>query len=176
MGISNGVNIKLTNENIKLFIFLAMLPIFIFSVSIASKAIYRVDEFAPIAYEENNIKILKILNSDETAAVLRVEIADSTEERKRGLSGRNTLSQNKGMLFVFSEPDFYKFWMKDMNFGLDFIWINGDEIIEVTKNVKSEDYQPPDVLVPKEKIDKVLEVNAGEAERLNIKTGDKIEF
>lgn len=125
--------------------------------------------------------------------IINVEIADTVEKRSKGLSGRKSMPENQGMLFVFPAPDYYSFWMKNMNFGLDFIWIKGNEIMEITKNVKPEDYQsastqrgplrpqseasePPESLVPKNKIDKVLEVNAGTAERLGIKEGDVAEI
>lgn len=105
-----------------------------------------------------------------------VEVADTDQKRARGLSGRDSLSQNRGMLFVFSYPDHYSFWMKDMNLPLDFIWIANKQIVEITRNVRPQDFQPPKTLTPKEKIDMVLEINAGLAEKLNIKIGDKILF
>ncbi len=108
--------------------------------------------------------------------IINVEIADTIEKQTKGLSGRRSLPENQGMLFVFNTPGYYSFWMKDMNFGLDFIWINGDKIVEITENIKPEDYEPPKLLVSKNKIDKVLEVNAGIAEKLGIEEGDRLEF
>jgi len=108
--------------------------------------------------------------------IINVEIADTAAKRAKGLSGRKSLAENSGMFFVFNRPDYYSFWMKDMNFSLDFIWINGNEIVEITRNVKPEDYQPPNSLVPKNKIDKVLEVNAGVAQQNGIQEGDKLEL
>ncbi|MCX8009506.1 MAG: DUF192 domain-containing protein, partial [Patescibacteria group bacterium] len=86
-----------------------------------------------------------------------MELFDTQEKRTRGLSGRDFLPENKGMLFIFEKPDYYTFWMKEMKFPLDFIWIRGDEIVEITENVKPEDYQPPKFFTSKEKVDKVLE-------------------
>lgn len=187
MGVPGISNIKITNENAKLFILLALFPIFIFSVMAASKIIFSVEEIKPSAYEASKLTKLKILNSNspaETIATLRVEIADNPEDRERGLSGRDSLALNRGMLFVFSEPDNYSFWMKGMKFGLDFIWIKGNKIVEISKNIKPEDYdpalalpgEPAKNLISKNKADKVLEVNAGTADRLGIKTGDSVEF
>lgn len=116
-----------------------------------------------------------------------VEIADTLEKQAKGLSGRQSMPGDQGMLFIFSAPDHYSFWMKDMLFDLDFIWISGNTVAEIDKNVKPEDYEPastrrsslggpPKVLIPKNKIDKVLEVNAGTAERLGIKEGDEVKF
>lgn len=108
--------------------------------------------------------------------IINVEIADTVEKRSKGLSGRKSMPENQGMLFIFNTSDYHSFWMKDMNFGLDFIWIGGDEVVEIAENVRPEDYQPPKSLVSKNKVDKVLEVNAGTAEYLDIKEGDKVEF
>lgn len=108
--------------------------------------------------------------------IINVEISDTLEKQEKGLSGRQSMPENQGMLFVFDRPDFYSFWMKDMNFSLDFIWIRGDEVVEITRNVKPEDYKPPKSLVPKNKIDKVLEFNAGMAEKMGIKEGNKADF
>lgn len=182
------MSIELSGEKFKFFIFLALLPIFYFSVLAASEAIYMVEEFIPANYEiKNELRSLKILNSNSPAEIIatfRVEIADSPEERERGLSGRESLLKNRGMLFVFSASDNYSFWMKGMKFSLDFIWIEGKKIVEISENIKPEDYDPaltlPDEpaknLISKNKADKVLEVNAGTVKRLGIKTGDNIEL
>ena len=103
-----------------------------------------------------------------------VEIADTPEKRSQGLSGRDNLSQNQGMLFIFNQPAIPSFWMKDMNFPLDFIWINNNQVIAITENIQPQDYQPPKTLPMNQKVDMVLEVNAGTVGRLDIKTGDKI--
>lgn len=108
--------------------------------------------------------------------IIKVEIADTLEKQEKGLSGRKFMPESQGMLFVFPDPDYYSFWMKDMNFSLDFIWINDNKIVEITKNVKLDDYQPPRVLVPKNKVDKVLEINAGMADKMEIREGDMLEF
>lgn len=105
-----------------------------------------------------------------------IETAQTPEARAKGLSGRTSMPQNQGMLFLFETPNRYSFWMKKMNFPLDFLWISGDKIIETTQNVQPQDFQPPKTLTPAQSIDKVLELNAGTAQRLNIKVGDRIEF
>lgn len=119
-------------------------------------------------YKSEEIKI--------NGKIIKVEIADIQEKRIQGLSGRQSLPENQGMLFVFNTSDHYSFWMKDMNFDLDFVWIKGDEVVEITRNVRPEDYQPPKSLSSKNKINKVLELNAGVAEKLNIKVGDIARF
>ncbi|OGZ33897.1 MAG: hypothetical protein A2Y98_03465 [Candidatus Portnoybacteria bacterium RBG_19FT_COMBO_36_7] len=105
-----------------------------------------------------------------------VEVADTAQKQVQGLSGRSSLPENQGMLFIFDRPDHYSFWMKEMNFTLDFIWISGRQIVQINENIQPQDYQPPKTLTPNEKVDMVLEVNAGLVQKMNIKVGDKIIF
>jgi len=91
-----------------------------------------------------------------------VDVADTSQQRGRGLSGRESMANDRGMLFIFSRSGKYSFWMKDMNFALDFIWINGDKIVDVHKNIQPEVDDPPkQIYAPAFLVDKVLEVNAG---------------
>ena len=78
------------------------------------------------------------------------------------------------MLFDFPKPDIYQFWMNDMNFPLDFIWINGGKVVEITENVQppSQTQGQPVVVKSYFSVDKVLEVNAGFVTRNNLKVGD----
>lgn len=108
-------------------------------------------------------------------ARIEVEIADSLRERTSGLSGRDGISQNEGMLFIFNEPDYYSFWMKDMKFPIDIIWISEDKkIVDITKNILPESY--PAVFKPASSARYVLEVNAGFSNTSEIKIGDYAEF
>lgn len=113
-----------------------------------------------------------IINNHE----LFVEIADSDASRTQGLSERTNLARDHGMLFIFPTTGYYKFWMKDMKFPLDFIWINKDTIVDLTPDVLSP--KTPDESLPtftsKFPFDKVIESNAGGIKSLNIKIGDRI--
>ena len=59
---------------------------------------------------------------------IKVEIADTDAKRELGLSGHAPLSDTQGMLFVFDTPGIYSFWMKDMLFPLDIIWLAPSEV------------------------------------------------
>lgn len=144
-----------------------ILVLFLSLMFLAWNKFYSIEENV----SEYTIKEVKIKGN-----IIKVEVADTREKREKGLSGRQSLPENQGMLFVFDTFGYYSFWMKDMNFSLDFIWISGNEIKEITRNVRPEDYQSPKTLSSKNKIDKVIEVNAGLAEKLGIKEGDKLEF
>jgi uncharacterized membrane protein (UPF0127 family) len=106
-----------------------------------------------------------------------VELARTPEEVRQGLSGRPSLPAGEGMLFMFAEPDFYRFWMPDMNFPLDIIWINADKVVDISHNVSNEfDPANPRFYIPSEPAQYVLEVNAGFATRKGLSIGDAVVF
>jgi uncharacterized membrane protein (UPF0127 family) len=109
---------------------------------------------------------------------LWVFIADTEELLKQGLSGREKLTDTQGMMFNFKNTSYAKpgFWMKDMKFNLDLIWIKNNIIIGITKNVpapKTKDEKLP-VYYPPSPIDTALEVNAGWSDAHNVTIGTKI--
>jgi len=122
-------------------------------------------------YSDSSLKSIKVNDTE-----ILVEIADTPGKRAKGLSDRPSLPENQGMLFLFDKPDFYSFWMKDTLIPLDFIWIRDDKVVGITQNIKPEEYQPPQVLTPEEKVEAVLEVNAGFIKKFDIKVGDKVLF
>jgi len=73
-----------------------------------------------------------VVNFDNTRYVkiagqnIKVDLALTPETQEKGLSGRSGLKDDEGMLFVFEKPDKYSFWMKDMNFPIDIIWMGED--------------------------------------------------
>jgi uncharacterized membrane protein (UPF0127 family) len=121
--------------------------------------------------KNSNLKTIKINDTK-----INIEEAKTPAEKSQGLSDRSSLPANQGMLFYFDTLGNYSFWMKGMNFPLDFIWISGNEIVEINEDIKPSDYQPPKSLIPKNEVDKVLEVNAGFSKKNNIKIGDKVQF
>lgn len=106
-----------------------------------------------------------------TSTILKLELATSSEARERGLSGRDSLAPDTGLLFIFPELALYGFWMKEMNFNIDIIWLNeAGEVVEITKEALPESY--PKAFYPPEPVKYVLEVNAGYADENNIEIGD----
>ncbi len=72
---------------------------------------------------------------------LSVEIANTKEEVEQGLSGREKMDQNEGMLFVFPSMGQYAFWMKDMKFPLDMVWISDEgRVVYIKENVTPDSY------------------------------------
>lgn len=114
-------------------------------------------------YKEGTVKI-----NENTFLVL---IADTPDKRALGLSGRENLASGQGMLFVFDELGDYPFWMKDMNFPIDILWINGDyKIVHILENVVPETY--PNTFASPEKSLYVLELPTGTVAEKAIKKGD----
>lgn len=117
-----------------------------------------------------NIKSIQIAGQN-----IRVDLAIAPEAHEQGLSGRKSLDENKGMLFVFNYSDKYAFWMKDMNFAIDIIWINENlEVVYIKENVLPSSY--PEIYEPEEKAKYVLEVNSGFSKKYNLKIGDEVEL
>ncbi len=105
------------------------------------------------------------------------EVADTPEKIKKGLSGRKFLEKDKGMLFLLKPDSRPIFWMKDMQFAIDIIWINDGKVIGIEKNVYPQPGKKEDELTlyyPPEPVDYVLEVNASFAKSNNIKVGDSV--
>lgn len=105
---------------------------------------------------------------------INLEIADNHTERQQGLSNHPPLTDNEGMLFVFDRPGDYGFWMKDMLFPLDFIYLNGNIVVDLIENVPApQPGETPATVRAKSSFDKVLEVNAGLIAKIGVKVGDK---
>ncbi len=111
---------------------------------------------------------------------ISVEIADDEKERKKGLGEKESLGQKEGMLFIFPEASSnIVFWMKDMKFPIDIIWINGNKIIKIDKNVQPEPGVSENNLkryYPENPANFVLEVNAGFTDRNSISPGDEVQI
>lgn len=109
-------------------------------------------------YYSNSKKELVPFKIDDQQ--IYVSIADTPQKRTLGLSGKERLEKNEGMLFIFDRPDLYQFWMKDMNFAIDIIWIDENkQIVGKTENINPETY--PKTFGPPQKIKYVLETNPG---------------
>lgn len=100
---------------------------------------------------------------------LRVEIADTSAERRQGLSGRDRIGAD-GLLFVFPEDGHPGIWMKDMHFPIDILWLNAQgTIVHIEQNVSPETY--PTVFRSPQPARYVLETNAYYTSTFGIKTG-----
>lgn len=107
--------------------------------------------------------------------IIRVDVATTSAELSQGLSGRESLAKDEGMLFIFQTSDKYSFWMKDMNFPIDIIWLGEDRrIVHIKKFARPESF--PEVFVPDAPARYVIEVESGFADKYKLKIGDGTEF
>lgn len=109
---------------------------------------------------------------------LIAEVSATSEQRTRGLTVKNALAENESMLFVFDNQAKHKFWMKDMKFPIDIIWIGSDKsVIDIEKSLQPcnsgflcSTYEPDgDSLY-------VLETVSGFAQKHGIVKGTVVEF
>lgn len=108
-------------------------------------------------------------------ACLKLELAVTSQAHKQGLSGRASLPPDRAMLFVFELPGRHCFWMKDMRFPLDIVWLNQDkQVVHIEANVRPETY--PRTFCPSEDAQYVLEINGGKAAAGGITPGQKLQF
>ena len=108
-------------------------------------------------------------------ARVSTEIVRGFEEKSRGLGGRDGLEWDHSMLFPYERADFLSFWMKDMRFSIDIVWIRDDRIVDIAHRVPWSPEGPGPSLRPRELADAVLEVPAGYAEAHAWRPGDRVE-
>ena len=107
-----------------------------------------------------------------------IALSTTTTEIDQGLQDRPTLGANDGMLFVFNKASIYQFWMPNMSFSLDMIWIGSDnKIVHISRNAPPLlDPSKPVWFKPSSPAQYVLEVNANYAATHNIRIGDAVQF
>lgn len=132
--------------------------------------------FFLLFYFPNNSKTIKSVQI--AGQNIKVELSLTPEQHQQGLSGKSSLKEDEGMLFVFKDLGNYSFWMKDMNFPIDMIWIGEDlKVIYIKKDAKPESYPQsfgPDISDKNTKY--VLEVVSGFSDKNNLKVGDSVLF
>ncbi len=122
--------------------------------------------FGPNASAKINNKTYKLI------------LAKTTQDQIKGLSGRDNLPKDTGMLFVFKDKGIYPFWMKNMKFPIDIIFLDDNEITDVFENAQIPSAGQADADLqkyrPSQDVNYVLELNANESSAQGIKKGDKI--
>ncbi len=110
-----------------------------------------------------------------------VEVADTPASQRQGLSGRESLAEGTGMLFVFDKERHLTFWMKEMNFPLDMVWIDAScTVVDISRDVPIP--EPGQTLAdlptygPETPARYVLEINAGASADAGFGPGDSVAF
>lgn len=108
------------------------------------------------------------------------KVVTSSQDRKKGLSKQDSLPLNQGMLFIFENKGPYGFWMKDMKFAIDIIWLDENKRIVdiVTYAAPQPGQKDKELTVYKPRSDALytLETNAGLSSLNNLQIGDKVNF
>lgn len=121
--------------------------------------------------KDNSIQKIKVGDKE-----LKVEIVKDLISLKRGLSDRDEIG-SEGMLFILENEQKIAFWMKDMRFSLDMIWIKDGKVIEISRDIPIPEGGKDQMLTlysPKDSVEQVLEVKAGDSKRLGISVGDEV--
>jgi|TARA_Y100000031_G_scaffold58931_1_gene66527 hypothetical protein len=106
-----------------------------------------------------------------------VEVSDTPEKRSLGLGKRDKLEKGWGMLFVFEKRIPHSFWMKNMRFPIDIIWLDNQRIVELAENVPPpQEGESPKVMEPRLPSNFVLEIESGRARALGLKVGQKLSY
>ncbi|MDQ3123929.1 MAG: DUF192 domain-containing protein [bacterium] len=104
------------------------------------------------------------------------EVTATEAQKQQGLSGREFLAADKAMLFPYDSPDIYCFWMKDMKFPIDIVWLNSDKTINtIHANVQPETY-PNQTFCPETPAWYVVEFSSGTAAAKSWQKGTQFSF
>ncbi|MFT5695517.1 MAG: uncharacterized membrane protein (UPF0127 family) [Myxococcota bacterium] len=103
-------------------------------------------------------------------------ITSTPAEQIKGLGQLDSLPWGHGMLFEYAAPRFPGFWMKDMRFDIDIIWLREGRIVDISHRVPHAKDGPGPTLRPSELTDTVLEVPAGYAQANGWRVGDRAEL
>ena len=111
---------------------------------------------------------------------IKAKIADEPKEQQTGLADYSSLGLDEGMIFVFDQSKRHTFWMKDMDFAIDIIWIDeAKKIVDIAPNVPPEPNKNEKELTrykPKSDAKYVLEINAGISALHNLQISDQVSF
>lgn len=134
----------------------------------------RVIKKKTVAFTKEGELTLYKAETDSVLARLDIEIADTEYETQTGLMYRDGMETNQGMLFVFEEPAYHSFYMKNTKFSIDIIFIDSDlRIASFKENTKPLDETGLNSEVP---VQYVLEVNAGLSEQWQLEIGDRMMY
>lgn len=157
------------------FFFVMVILLFLLSFVYSLPAVITGYEQKVYGLNADNVSSSSVKIKD---LIINVDLAKTPEQITKGLSIKNTLSENEGMLFIFDAPKKYSFWMKDMKFPIDMIWISSDnKIVHIEKNL-----QPCTFFLfctsysPHANSKYVLEVPSNYTTKNNIIVGDRVDF
>jgi uncharacterized membrane protein (UPF0127 family) len=128
--------------------------------------------------EDDSEDLLNRVNITVSNFNLTADLALSSEEQAKGLSIKENLQENEGMIFPYNAPKILSFWMKDMKFPIDIIWLDADKrVVHIEKNLQPcSPFLPCPSYSPDVMSQYVLETVAGFSDRNGITIGTQVEF
>lgn len=132
----------------------------------------------------NQTKITTNTNSNLQSTQVKIlrlkvnaEVASDANSRAIGLGGRESLVKDAGMLFVFDSEAKHSFWMKNVKFPLDIIWLDKNKkVVHFVKNAQPDTGSALEIYTPPKKAYYVLEVNGGMIDEFGLALGNKATF
>lgn len=151
-----------------------VLIILLSGCSTVSSANRAVADVSPKIERGQMLPITAIANiSGET---IQLEVAQTPPQQSTGLMFRESLADDRGMLFPFPSERTARFWMKNVQISLDMIFLNGDRVVDVAMDVPPCQAEPCPVYGPDALVDRVLELRGGRAQELGVRIGDTIKI
>ena len=106
--------------------------------------------------------------------VIELEVTHTPRQQALGLMFRESLPDNRGMLFSFEEPKVARFWMKNVKIHLDMVFLLDGKIQSIEANVPPCTSTPCPVYGPDQLVNQVIELRGGRAAELGLQVGGLI--
>jgi uncharacterized membrane protein (UPF0127 family) len=109
---------------------------------------------------------------------IKLIVANSEEKKIQGYSKQPPIDYQQGMLFVYQSPGFSSFWMREMLFNLDFIFIRQNRIVDLVENVKNpkDNHGQIEFVNSRQAFDQALEVKAGFIKKYQVRINDPVQI
>jgi hypothetical protein len=118
-----------------------------------------------------------VFKTESGTNTYKVEVADEKEERNLGLMNRESLDENKGMIFIYEEEIKPAFWMKNTLIPLDMIFMDKDfKVVDYFVNVPPCKEDPCAHYIPNNNSQYIVELNAGQVGKMGLQRGDMAEY
>lgn len=105
---------------------------------------------------------------------IQLEVADTPDSQATGLMYRQSLADDRGMLFPFNPPQNVRFWMKNVSISLDMIFVRDGVVKAIAADVPPCTSDPCPTYSPETPIDSVIELRGGRASEIGLKVGDRV--
>ena len=179
------VNVRNSAARLTTWAFIALLAIALLPLAAACASTTDAPEFTPPTATTNATLAagqpsLRTIEADVNGSTIVLEVADDGDELTRGLSGRDGLDDDAGMLFVWEEPGVQTLLMKEMRFPLDFLWLDENRrVVSIEANVPAQPGASDSELIRYSSgapVRYAIELDAGMIAALGIAVGDTVKF